>query len=408
MKALVEISDFPILGRKIHGKRLVYLDNAATTQLPVQVISAIDTFYKKHNASINRGIYLLSQEATESYVQAKEKVAAFFHAIEHDVVFTKNATEALNIVSHACEGRLKKGDEILVSSVEHHANFVPWQVLAKKRSAKLVILPLSAENKIDHSLLKKFLSKKTRIVALSHMSNVLGIENPLADTIRLVKETDPSILTVIDACQSAAHIPIDVQGLGADFLALSSHKMLAPSGIGVLFGRKDIVVDFEPLLYGGDMIDKVTDAETTFAESPRRFEAGTQNPAGAHAFAEALSYLDKVGMDNVHAHCEQLGTLAYDLLVKIPGIEVYSPRIGNNGILSFNMRGVHPHDVASLLDSDGVAIRAGHHCAMPLMSRLGISFSCRASFYIYNTSDDAKALYTALMKVRDIFKKGDS
>ena len=295
-----------------------------------------------------------------------------------------------------------------MSAVEHHANFVPWQVLAKRKSAKLVIVPLSADNKIDPTLLKKFITKKTKVVALSHMSNVIGIENPLQDVIRVVKEIDPNILTVIDACQSAPHIPIDVDGLGADVLVLSSHKMLAPAGIGVFFGRKEVLDSLEPLLYGGDMIDKVTDNETTFAESPRRFEAGTQNPGGAHAFAQALSYLERVGMDKVHAHCEQLGTLAYDLLKKVPGMEMYSPRKGNNGILSFNLKGMHPHDVASLLDSEGIAIRAGHHCAMPLMSRLGIGSCCRASFYIYNSLDDAQMLYDALLKAQTVFKRGNA
>ncbi len=398
--------DFPILSRKVaKDKPLVYLDNAATTQKPRVVIDGISRYYETINANVHRGIHQLSEEATEAYDKAHEVLAGFIGAHSwQEIIFTKNATEALNIVSHSLAQGMKKGDEIILSEMEHHSNLVPWQQLAKKHGFIVKYIPVIEESVLDMEAFKGMLSKKTRVVSVTHMSNVLGTINPIRDISKMAHEVDA--LCVVDGAQSVPHLAVDVQKLECDFFALSGHKMLGPTGIGALYGKKELLEKMEPFLYGGSMINAVSFEESSWNELPWKFEAGTPVIAQGVGLAEAVKYLTALGMDNVLKHEQELVKHAFDVLGEIPGLKIYGlgPDGKRGGVVSFWLEPVHPHDLASVLNHEGIAIRAGHHCAMPLVLKLGVPALARASFYIYNTTEEIDALAAGVKKALEIFR----
>ncbi len=396
--------DFPILARKINGKKLVYLDNAATTQKPRQVISAIKDYYEKHNSNVHRAVHTLGGEATELYDKAHEKAASFINAEGcEDIVFTKNTTESLNIVANHFAKTLRKGDEIVLSRMEHHSNLVPWLNAAKVSGARIKYADIDKNGELSIEQLKGLIIKKTKAVAVTHASNVLGTINNVREISEMAH--DRSALVVVDGAQSVPNMPVDVKKIGCDFLAFSAHKMLGPTGIGVLYGKKELLEKMEPFTFGGDMISEVTFESASWNELPWKFEAGTPNVAGAIGFSAAIDYLKKVGMADVREHELQLTKYAMKKLISVEGLEIYGPSPEKRtGVVSFNIKGVHPHDVSTILDGEGIAVRGGHHCAMPLMSLLGIQGSTRASFYIYNTKEEIDAFVTALSKVRKIMR----
>ena len=397
--------DFPILTRQIHGKPLVYLDSGATTQKPQTVIDVEARFYEQTNANIHRGIHTLSEESTALYEGARAKIASFIGSPSAEsVIFTRNATEAINLVAYGWARKvLKSGDEILLTSVEHHSNLIPWQMTAQAIGAKLKFIPMTAEGLLDLSKLDTLLTKKTKLVAMTAMSNVLGTIFPVADIIKKAHRVGAKVL--LDGAQSVPHMPVSVKAIGCDFLAFSAHKMLGPTGIGILWGRPELLSDMDPMLGGGDMILEVWREKATWNELPWKFEAGTPNIAGAVAFGEAIDYLSKLGMDNVRKHEKELTAYALDVLKKDPQIHLYVPMDPDvrGGVISFNYGTIHPHDIGTLLDQEGIAIRAGHHCCQPLMRDLEISGTARASFYIYNTCDDVDRLAAALKKAASVF-----
>jgi cysteine desulfurase / selenocysteine lyase len=399
--------DFPILKRKIRGKDLVYLDNAATTQKPASVIAALKDFYENHNANIHRGVHTLSDEATQMVDAARAKVARFLNAPKPEtVIFTRNATEAINLVAHAWGRKfLKAGDEILLTEMEHHSNLVPWQLLAQEKGAKLQFIPVTPEGRLDLEAAKKLLSKKTKLVAFTAASNALGTLNPVGKILALAKKAGAA--TLVDASQWAPHLPLDVQTWGADFVAFSAHKMLGPTGIGVLYGREEILESMDPFLGGGDMIERVTLERSTWNVLPYKFEAGTPNIADTVAFGAAIDYLETIGLDGIRRHEVELTTAALELFSKESEVTVYGPEdlAERGGVVSFNIKGLHPHDVGTAFDLEGVAIRAGHHCCQPLMRTLKIGGTARASFYLYNTLDEVEALGRALKRTLSFFKK---
>lgn len=398
--------DFPILERKLtNGKPLVYLDNAATTQKPVQVLDAMDRYYRETNANVHRSIHELGERATEQYVAAHERVAEFIGAgSSEEIIFTKNATEALNLVAYS-KGfhELKPNDEVVISQMEHHSNFVPWLEVCKATGAKLRIAPLTTEGELDMAAYAAMLSRKTRLVSMTAASNVMG---SLVDTKRvasLAHEVGAEVL--IDGAQSVPHLPTNVRASGEDFLAFSAHKMLGPTGIGVLYGRREVLHKMHPFLFGGEMIASVTNEGATWNELPWKFEAGTPNIAEAIGLAAAIDYLDNIGISNVHEHERRLVEHAYERLTKIPGLRILGPPAARRGgLVAFELEGIHAHDLASLLNDQGVAIRAGHHCAQPLMQTLGIASTARASFYLYNTTAEVDALASALERAREVFQ----
>lgn len=394
--------DFPILARRINGKRLVYLDNAATTQKPRQVIAAIKEYYEKHNSNVHRAVHTLSGEATEIYDRAHEKVASFINANGcEEIVFTKNATEALNIVANHFAKTLRKGDEIVLSRMEHHSNLVPWQNAARISGARIKYADIDKNGELRIGQLKELITKRTKVVAVTHASNVLGTINNAREIAEIAH--DKGALAVVDGAQSVPNMPVDAGKLGCDFLAFSAHKMLGPTGIGVLYGRKELLEKMEPLTFGGDMISEVTFESASWNELPWKFEAGTPNIAGAAGFSAAIDYLRKIGMGNVREHELQLTRYAMKKLSGVEGLEIYGPSAEKRtGVISFNIKGAHPHDVSTILDGEGIAVRGGHHCAMPLMGLLGIQGSTRASVYIYNTREEIDLLIKALNKVKRI------
>ena len=393
--------DFPILQRKIHGKPLVYFDNAATSQKPRQVIEAIDFYYKNYNANIHRSIHELGEEATEKYEEAHQKTADFINADSYqNIVFTKNTTESLNLVAYSLTAGLKKDDEIVISQMEHHSNFVPWQQLAKQRGLKLKFIKINKNGELDNDSINQNITKKTRIVSLTHVSNVLGTINPIEKIINIAHENNA--LMVVDGAQAAPHMPVDVKKLDADFYAFSGHKMLGPTGIGVLYGKKELLEEMQPFLYGGEMIREVKFDDTKFNDLPWKFEAGTMNIAEGIGLGAAIDYLNKIGMDNVQKHDRELVGYAMEKLNGIGGIKIYGPD-ERDAVISFNVGNIHAHDVAQVLDSEGVAIRAGHHCCMPLMSVLGVPATARASFYLYNTEKEVDVFINAIKKVKKVF-----
>ncbi|MBI4015022.1 MAG: cysteine desulfurase [Candidatus Aenigmarchaeota archaeon] len=384
--------DFPILKRKTQGRQLCYLDSAATSQKPRHVLKAMDDYYEKHNSNVHRGVHTLSEEATELYEGARKKVAGFINAGMKEMVFTKNATEAINLVSHTLD--VKKGGEILSSVMEHHSNIVPWQLCG----AKVRYAGMDENGNLDMGDYEKMISEKTRLVAVTHVSNVLGTINDVRRIAKLAH--DVGALCLVDGAQSVPHMPVDVKKLGVDFLAFSGHKMLGPTGIGCLYGKKEVLDSMMPFMGGGDMIREVTLAKTTYNEVPHKFEAGTPDIAGAVGLGAAVDYLSSIGMGSVQKHEEILAKRAVEELSR-QGVEIYGPK-KRAGVVAFNVHGLHAHDVASMLDEHGIAVRSGHHCAQPLMERLGISSSARASFCVYNDERDVLKLASSL---RDIIDK---
>jgi cysteine desulfurase/selenocysteine lyase len=398
--------DFPILQGNMNGKPLIFLDTAASSQKPQQVIDTFADFYRCRNANIHRGAYRLSYEATDLYDKTRSRLAKFLNAPEPEsVIFTRNTTEGINLVAYTWgEANLEEGDEILVSELEHHSNLVPWMMLAKRKNAKLQFIPLTEDLRYDYNRLDEVINSRTRIIAVAHMSNATGnIHN-----LKLLSARAKSVgaIFLIDGAQGACHLKVDVQDFDCDFYALSAHKMLGPTGVGALYGRKNLLESMPPFLGGGDMILTVSKDGFEPAPIPSKFEAGTPNIAGVIAFAIALDYLDKIGLEKIHAHEQELVKYAMDKLDKIPGVIHYGTRemSERGGVLSFNVEGVHPHDVGSILDEEGIAIRAGHHCCEPLMKKLGISGTARASFYLYNGPEDVDALEKGILKVKEIFK----
>ena len=400
--------DFPILQLRVNGRRLVYLDNAATTQKPRQVIEALVRYYETSNANIHRGIHTLATRATEQYEDARRKVARFIGARgPEEVVFTRNATEAINLVARAWgDEHIGEGDEIVLTLMEHHSNIVPWQLLARRKGATLRYAGITDDGKLDLDELRRLIGRRTKLVAVTHMSNVLGTINPVADIAEMAHRA--GALLLVDGAQSVPHLPVDVQALGADFLAFSAHKMLGPTGVGVLWARAELLEAMPPFLGGGDMIAVVRPESSTWAELPHKFEAGTPNIADVIAFGAAVDYLEGIGMANARRHEEELTELALERLRRVAGVRIFGPSSASErgGVVSFAMEAAHPHDVATIADGYGVAIRAGHHCAQLLMRALGVPATSRASFSIYNDVDDIEALVEALEGVNRVFGEG--
>ncbi len=412
--------DFPILSRKIYGHDLVYFDNAATSQKPNQVIDAISDYYQNHNANVHRGVHKLSEEATEMYEGVRKKVADFINGGDkRQIIFTRNATESINLVAYSWgRANIKKGDEILLTEMEHHSNLVPWQILAQETGAKLKFIPIDehGELRIKNNELKTYLTPKTRLVALTHVSNVLGTINPVKEIISDIRDLKSDICILVDGAQAVPHIPVSVQTLGCDFYVFTGHKMLGPTGIGVLWAKKELQEAMPPFLGGGDMILEVELEKSSYNYIPWKFEAGTPNVAGAVGLGAACDYLSKIGMKSVREHEQDLTKYALDQLRSTPGVDIYGPEKleRRSGVISFNIVNnppagggkvvVHPHDLASILDLEGIAIRSGHHCAQPLMKILKIPAAARVSFHIYNTKEEIDKLVPAIEKVKKTFK----
>ena len=391
--------DFPILGRSVRGRPLTYLDNAATSQKPLAVIKALERYYSEQNANVHRGVHLLSEEATTAYEAARASVAKFLGLQDtRGCVFVRGATEGINLVAE-CWGRanLQAGDEILLTHLEHHANIVPWQVIAERTGAKVVVTPVTPRGEIDLVAFKGLLSARTKLVAFAHVSNALGTVNPAAEMTRLAKAA--GALVLIDGCQSAAHFKVDVPALGCDFYAFSGHKTFGPTGIGVLWGRPELLDAMPPYQFGGDMIRKVDFAGTTFREAPERYEAGTPDIAGAIGLGVALEYFMPI-QAAAHAHEQSLLAAATERLKAIKGLTIVGEAPEKVAVISFNIEGGHPHDIGTLLDADGIAIRTGHHCCMPLLKHYGLSGTARASFAFYNTLEEVDRLAVSLEKAR--------
>ncbi len=398
--------DFPILKREVvAGARLVYLDNAATSQRPVQVLSEITRFYRDHNANIHRGVHTLSVEATELYEGARAKVARFIGAADpREVIFTRNTTEAINLVAHSWARKfLKPGDEIVISEIEHHSNIVPWQMLRDERGITLRYIPMLPDGTLDLDAAQSIIGERTRLVAITAMSNALGTIVPLEPIVARAKDVGAVVL--VDGAQSVPHMPVDVQALGVDFLAFSGHKMLAPFGIGVLWGRMPLLETMDPFLGGGDMILTVSMEQSTWADVPAKFEAGTPNVGDAVALGAAVDYLSALGMDEVRRHEREITDYALRRLADVPGVSIFGVPDADQrgGVVSFELEGVHPHDIGQVLDTRGVAIRTGHHCAQPVMLALNVPATARASFYIYNTTAEVDALASGLEEVGRFF-----
>ena len=400
--------DFPLLQQKMNGHPLVYLDNGATTQKPAAVIDAINTYYSRYNANPHRGAYDLSVKATDLYEHARKRVKTFINARHgYEIVFTKNASESLNLLAYSYGMNfVEAGDEIVISIAEHHSNLIPWQQVAKARGAVLKYMYLDETGRIDTEEIENKITAKTKIVAVTHVSNVLGMVNPVADIVK--KAHSVGAVVVVDGAQSVPHMKIDVQALDADFLVFSGHKMLSPMGIGVLYGKEELLDKMPPFLFGGDMIEYVEEQDATFAPLPAKFEAGTQNVGGAVGLAAAIDYINQVGFEEIERREKELMEYAVAKLRELPYIELYgcTDLKDKTGVITFNIKDIHPHDVASILDADGVAIRAGHHCAQPLMKYLKVNATCRASVYFYNTRAEIDQLVASLGKVRGVMGFG--
>ena len=394
--------DFPLL----ENKNITYLDSGATTQKPIQVIKAVEEFYQKYNANPHRGAYSLSVEATEQYENTRTKIAKFINAKHREeIIFSKNATESLNLIAYSYGlDNLKKDDEVIISIMEHHSNLVPWQKMTKQTGSKLNYMYINENYEITDEEIESKITDKTKIVGITHVSNVLGTINNVKKIIKYAHKK--GAVVIVDASQSIPHMKIDVQDLDADFLVFSGHKMLAPLGIGVLYGKREILNKMTPFLMGGDMIEYVYEQETTFAPLPNKFEAGTQNVEGVIGLGAAIDYIENLGYDKIQEIEHEVISYARQELSKLDYLTLYTTpnKENHSSVISFNIKGVHPHDVASILDSEGVCVRSGNHCAQPLMRFLGIDSTCRASFYIYNTKDDVDKLVKALDKSYNMFK----
>ncbi|EGK9509684.1 TPA_asm: cysteine desulfurase [Listeria monocytogenes] len=398
-------ADFPILAQEINEKPLAYLDNAATSQKPKQVIEALTHYYEFDNANVHRGVHTLAARATDAYESARSKVAKFIHAREvAEIIFTRGTTSAINLVADSyAEANIEAGDEIVISYLEHHSNLIPWQQLAKRKGAVLKYIELEEDGTISVEQAKKAIGEKTKIVALAHVSNVLGTITPIKEIAAIAHQFGAVIL--VDGAQAVPHMEVDVVDLDADFYAFSGHKMMAPTGIGALYGKLELLDAMEPTEFGGEMIDFVELYDSTWKELPWKFEAGTPIIGGAIALGAAIDYLAEVGLENIHAHEQALASYAMEEMSKIEGITIYGPKDASKrcGLVTFNLEGAHPHDIATILDEDGVAIRAGHHCAQPLMKWLDVSSTARASFYIYNTKEEIDALIDGLKLTKEYF-----
>lgn len=397
--------DFPILNREVHpGVPLIYLDSAATSQKPASVIEAMDAYYRQTNANIHRGIHVLAEEATADYEGARVKIARFINAHnEREIIFTRNTTESINLVAYSwARANLKNGDLVILTEMEHHSNLVPWHMLAAERGVRLEFIPVTDEGLLDLEVYRQLLTQEPKLVSFTHVSNVLGTINPAKEIIRLAHEA--GAVTLVDGAQSVPHIKVDVQDLDADFLAFSAHKMVGPTGIGVLYGKEAILNTMPPFLGGGDMIKKVLLRSFTANSLPHKFEAGTPSIAEGIGFGAAIDYLAAVGMDRIAAYEYELTSYALDRLSEVNGLTVIGPAADQRGgVAAFTLADIHPHDVSQLLDRDGLAVRAGHHCAMPLHQRFNLPATTRASFYIYNTREEIDSLARSLEHVKKLF-----
>lgn len=400
--------DFPILFQEVNDEPLVYLDNAATTQKPTQVLDVLRHYYEHDNANVHRGVHTLAERATEDYENSREKVRAFINAKEtSEVLFTRGTTTGLNWLARSYgDAFIKEGDEIVISYMEHHSNIIPWQQLASRKGATLRYLPLTDEGFIDMTAAKEMINEKTAIVSLAYVSNVLGVVNPIKELAEMAHGNEAVV--IVDGAQAAPHMTVDVQALDADFFAFSGHKMCGPTGIGVLYGKRQLLEQMEPVEFGGEMIDFVNLYDSSWKELPWKFEAGTPNIAGAIALGGAIDYLNEIGMENIHRYEQELVAYVLPKLQEIGGITIYGPQDPEHhtGVVAFNLDGIHPHDVATALDMEGVAVRAGHHCAQPLMNYLNLPATARASFYFYNTKEDADRLIEAIKATKEFFKDG--
>jgi cysteine desulfurase / selenocysteine lyase len=395
--------DFPILRLHVHGKPLVYLDNAATTQKPQPVIDRLVRFYAEENANIHRGVHALSQRATETYDAARDTVRRFLNAAEpQEIIFVRGTTEGINLVAQTYgRAHVRPGDEIVISEMEHHSNIVPWQILCEEKQARLRVIPITDEGELRLDACERLLNERTRMVSIAHVSNALGTVNPVAEIVR--RAHDRGIPVLVDGAQAVAHMPVDVQALGCDFYVFSSHKVFGPTGVGVLYGRAALLDAMPPYQGGGDMIRSVTFERTSYNELPYKFEAGTPHIAGAAGLAAALDYLTATGRERVAAHEDDLRAYGTEALTGVPGLRLTGTARQKAGILAFVLDGIHPHDIGTILDRAGVAVRAGHHCCQPLMARLGVAATARASLALYNTREEIDALVAALHGVREVF-----
>ena len=396
--------DFPILRQKVHGHPLVYLDNAATSQKPRAVLEALDRFYRQDNSNVHRGIHELSRRSTVAFEAARDRAAAFLHARESaEIIFTRGTTESINLVAHTWgQKNIRSGDTILLTEMEHHSNIVPWQLLAERTGAKLAYVPITGDDGLlEVGRLDSLLDNTVKLFAFTHVSNTLGTVNPVGDLCARARKK--GIVTLVDAAQSAGHRPVDVQEIGCDFLAFSGHKVCGPTGIGVLYGRRELLDAMPPFHGGGDMISNVDFFKSTYKEPPHKFEAGTPDFAGAIGLGVALDYLGGIGCENIARHDAELAALAINRLASLPGVRLFGPRAGHAGVVSFLLQDIHAHDVVTVADQRGVALRGGHHCNQPLMKKLGVESTARASFYFYNTVAEVDCLFETLREIQKFF-----
>ena len=392
-------ADFPILQRKVNGHPLVYLDNAATSQKPMSVINCIVDYYSNYNANIHRGVHSLSQEATDAYEIARKKIQTHFNiAQSHEVIFTSGTTHGINIIAQGFSSFLKKGDEIIVSAMEHHSNIVPWQMLCERTGAQLKVIPMNEEGVLVISSYEELLSEKTKLVFVNHISNALGTINPIAEIIEKAHNYGAAVL--IDGAQSCSHIQPDLRALDVDFYVTSAHKMCGPTGVGMLYGKEEWLRKLPPYQGGGEMIKEVSFEKTTYADLPHKFEAGTPNIAGGIAFGAAIDYLHSIGFDAIAKHENELLEYATKKLLEIEGLRIYGTSKNKTSVISFNIEGIHPYDIGTIVDKLGIAVRTGHHCAQPIMDFYKIPGTVRASFSFYNTKDEADLLVAAVMKAK--------
>lgn len=396
---------FPILNQEVNGHPLVYLDSAATSQKPVQVIEALDKYYREFNSNVHRGVHTLGTRATDGYEGAREKVKNFINANSmEEIIFTRGTTTALNTVAQSyAMANLQEGDEIVISPMEHHSNIIPWQQVAKRTGAVLKYLPLQSDGTINLADVEGTITDSTKLVSVTYVSNVLGVINPIKEIAAIAHKY--GAVLVVDAAQAAPHLKVDVQDIDCDFLGFSGHKMCGPTGIGVLYGKKHLLENMEPIEFGGEMIDFVGLYESSWKELPWKFEAGTPIIAGAIGLGAAIDFLEEIGLDNITEHEHKLAAYAMERMSTVDGLTIYGPKSAENraGVITFNIEDVHPHDVATVLDAEGIAVRAGHHCAQPLMKWLNVSATARASFYLYNSEDDVDKFVDGIVKTKEYF-----
>ncbi len=394
-------SDFPILDREVNGKPLVYLDNAATSQTPQQVIDVIVDYYSQYNANIHRGVHTLSQEATDRYEQARQKIQKHFNIAEaHEVIFTSGTTHSINLVANGYTSLLREGDELLVSAMEHHSNIVPWQMLCERTGAILKVIPMNEDGELLMEVYHNLLSEKTKLVFCNHISNALGTINPIEEMISAAHKVGAAVL--IDGAQAAPHIKADMQALDVDFYTVSAHKLCGPTGVGMLYGKSEWLAKLPPYQGGGEMIAEVTFEKTTYADLPHKFEAGTPNICGGIAFGAALDYLNSIGLEAIATYETALLKYATEQLLQIDGLKIYGTASDKTSVISFNIEGIHPYDIGTILDKLGIAVRTGHHCAQPIMDFYKIPGTVRASFSFYNTKEEVDTLVTAVQRARNM------